>query len=249
MGIVVALGCAAAEFGDGARAYVPAVFRTCASVPWSPPSLQDQRRHLGRNPRWSTADRSDPLPALEFPFILRIRSASISYDQSELGGLWTLTRRTPQQLAGCPQTGGPRRHYVVLVKGWKVERAELSDEGNIVAHGRPVPGRLQVLNFPGYGNREGVVRRHLTLERSDAPGCAISSVAGSTAAYSNIFAPAANCAAVREALTEADEAEEWGALPSGAVCATVERGSGERATCVDRAGRAIRFDVSYEEFG
>ncbi|MBB4662377.1 hypothetical protein [Conexibacter arvalis] len=246
--IAIALGVAGAERGAGARADVPAVFRTCASVPWKAPSLAAQRRHLGRNPRWSTADRSDPLPALEFPFILRIRSASISYDQSELGGLWTLRRGTRRALSRCPQTGGPRRHHIVVVKGWRVERAELTEGGDLVAYGRPRPGRLQVLNFPGYGNREGFVQRRLTLERSDAPGCAISSTTGVVTRYANVFAAAMSCAEVRAALAEVDEAEEWGALPSGIVCASVDRGyAGERVTCTDGGSRSMRFDFSYEE--
>lgn len=228
-----------------AQAAVPARFRVCASVEWTPPSLDAQRRRLGRNPRWSEADRADPLPALQFPFIVRLRSGSISYDQGELGGLWTVSRRARSRLIRCPYPGGPRRNYVVFVKGWRVTRAELADSGEVVAYGTPWPGRLQVLHFPGYGTVQGLGQRRFSLERTDAPGCAIDSIASPIANYYDLDGRGIGCAELRLLQVALDESPDWAGPTQGFTCAAgLSNVVWLRVACADGTGRTLRFSYS-----
>ena len=232
-----------------ASANVPAVFRVCATVPWKAPSLVQQRRHLSRNPRWSPADRADPGPALEFPFVVQIRSGSISYDQGQLAGLWTLGERAARRLDRCPFTGGRRRNYEVLLKDWHVTRVELTDAGDLIASGQPQPGQVEALHFPGYGNREGSVRRTLTLERTDAAGCAISSLEGLSGTYDALHGDGLTCAEVRQLVDALDLSDEWAAPALGFSCAEGDSGySGQRIACADGAGRTLRFGFSGGDF-
>lgn len=247
---------AAALFGttavtspETARADLPAVYRVCARVPWREPTVAQQRSHLGRNPRWSPTDRSDPAPVLQFPFVVRIRSASISTDQIALGGLWTLRRTAARQVASCPFTGGPRRNYIVLLKGMAPERATLADDGGIVISAHPRPGRLYALNFPGYGNREGSSTRQVTLSRSDTPGCAISAVENPPAIYDALLGVGVGCDELRALQVQLDENDDWKPPAAGFTCALGARGyGGGRVTCVDGAGRSVRFAYSEAQF-
>lgn len=241
--VLALLACGA--IATQARADVPAVFRVCTTVPWTAPSLAQQRRHLSRNSRWWPADRSDPGPALDFPFVVRIRSGSISYDEDQLGGLWTLGKRAAKRLAACPFVGGPRRNFEVLLKGWHVTHVELTDAGDLVASGQPQPGQVEALHFPGYGNREGSVNRTLTLERADAPGCAISSLEGDLGEYSELLGVGLSCADVRQLQGELDLSDDWTAPVLGFACAQGDSGYyGERIACADGTSRTLRFGFS-----
>ncbi len=228
-----------------ASANVPAVFRVCTTVPWKTPTLAQQRQHLSRNPRWSPADRSDPGPALDFPFVIRIRSGSISYDQDQLGGLWTLGKRSSKRLVACPFVGGPRRNYEVWLKGWHVTRVELTDAGGLIASGVPRLGQVEALHFPGYGNREGSINRTLTLERADAPECAISSIEGDLGEYDDLLGLGLTCAQVLELQGALDHSDDWTVPVLGFTCAEGDTGySGERVSCADGAGLTLRFGFS-----
>lgn len=225
-----------------AVADVPAVYRVCAAVPWKAPTLTQQRRHLSRNARWWATDRADPGPMLDFPFIQRIRSGSISFDQDELGGMWTLGRRSARRLARCPFAGGPRRNYEVWLKGWQVTHVVLTDDGNLVADGHPAPGQVQDLHFPGYGDRDGSANRSLTLERTDAPGCAISSLQGDQGEYDELLGIGLSCADVRQLQAELDQSFDWTAPVLGFACAVGDTGyTGQRVRCADATGRTLRF--------
>jgi hypothetical protein len=229
-----------------ARADVPAVYEVCATVPWKPPSLVAQRRHLATNPRWSPGDRSDPLPALRFPFIIRIRSASISGDQSALGGLWTLGKRAATRIGRCPSPGGLRHNYELLLKGWEFDHVDLSDSGDLVAYGHPDPGHLQDLHFPGYGNPLGMVERQVTLERTDAPGCAISAIDNGHAVYDELLSTGVACGEMRQLVADLDDANSWRGPVDGFTCARGVRGyNGNHVNCVDATGRTVRF--GYQE--
>ncbi|HST38422.1 MAG TPA: hypothetical protein VLK58_02885 [Conexibacter sp.] len=242
-------GTAAVTSPQTARAALPAVYRVCASVPWREPTVAQQRSHLGRNPRWSPADRSDPAPALQFPFVVRIRSASISTDQMALGGLWTLGRAATRRVASCPFTGGPRRNYIVLLKGMAPERATLADDGGIVISAHRQQGRLYALNFPGYGNREGSSTRQVTLSRSDAPGCAISAIENPPAIYDALLGVGVGCDELHSLQVQLDENDDWRLPAAGFTCAVGARGyGGGRVTCSDGAGRSVRFGYSEAQF-
>jgi hypothetical protein len=233
-----------------ARANVPAVYRVCATVPWKAPSLEQQRRHLNRNSRWSPADRADPGPALEFPFVIQVRSGSISYDQGQLAGLWTLGKRAAKRLdSRCPFVGGPRRNYEVLLKGWHVTRVELTDVGDLIASGQPQAGQVEALHFPGYGNRDGFIDRTITLERADAPGCAISSIEGESGSYGDLFGVGMSCADVLQLQGALDVSFDWTEPVLGFSCAEGDSGySGQRIACADGTGRTLRFGFSDESF-
>jgi hypothetical protein len=244
---LVLLGCCllAGVTATRASANVPAVFRVCATVPWKAPSLSEQRRHLSRNPRWSPTDRSDPGPVLEFPFVIQIRSGSISYDQGQLAGLWTLGKRAGRRLDRCPFVGGKRRNYEVLLKGWHVTRVELTNSGDLIASGHPRPGQVEALHFPGYGNREGFIDRSITLERADSPGCAISSLEGDLGSYGSLLGIGMGCAEMLQLQSELDQSFDWTEPVLGFTCAEGDSGySGQRIACADGAGRTLRFGFS-----
>src|SRR4051794_14929412 len=168
-----------ASAASAAEGDAPIAYSVCAQVPWAAPSLDQQRRHLAPNSRWPTGERADPRFNFEFPFFVVVRSGSISYDQTILSGLWTLSARSARRIGrGCGQPGGRRRTFQISLNGWSADAAFLSANGSIVLDAHPSSGLVQVLEFPGYGRRDGISSRQVVLRQSDAPGCAISTING-----------------------------------------------------------------------
>jgi hypothetical protein len=190
--VTLSIGASAASAAEGDA---PIAYSVCAQVPWVAPSLDQQRRHLAPNSRWPTGERADPRFNSQFPFFVVVRSGSISYDQTNLSGLWTLSARSGRRIGrGCGQPGGRRRTFQVSLNGWSADAAFLSADGSIVLDAHPSSGLVQVLEFPGYGRRDGISSRQVVLRQSDAPGCAISTIDGAEdTSFSNVQGLGLDC--------------------------------------------------------
>lgn len=236
-----------------AKADVPARYRVCASVSWKKPSRDVQGRHLARNARWSKGDRNSPVFQLDFPFHVRVRSGSISYDQTELSGMWTLTRNAWKTINRCPFIGGPGRNFGITLRAWTAERSVLTSSGDLIVYAHPQASHLEELLFPGYGNRSGFSGRDVTLVRTDAPGCAISSITSdeSSYRYGDVLGIGLDCDATRALVGQVDVADDFDTTVGGFSCASGLQGySGIQETCVGGAGQALRmgyYDTSSDQ--
>jgi hypothetical protein len=234
---------------SSAPAQAPAPFRVCAQLPWRPPSLELQRAHLGRNPRWSPGDRADPSALLDFPFYVRVASGSISYDQRNLYGLWNLSERSYNRIYDrCGQAGGRSRRFIVALKAWSAESAALEDDGGIVIDGHPTGAGVQMLLFPGYGTRSGFANRRVTLRRTDSTGCAISGIGDEPGpSYSNIESTGADCAETLLVVQAFASAGNTDTDAAGYGCVTgLEGYYGRQVRCVSQTdpGRLVRFQYA-----
>jgi hypothetical protein len=239
---------------SSAPAQAPAPFRVCAQLPWRPPSLELHRAHLGRNPRWSPGDRADPSALLDFPFYVRVASASISYDQHNLYGLWNLSDRSYNRIYDrCGQAGGRNRRFIVALKAWTAESAALEDDGGIVIDGHPTGSGVQMLLFPGYGTRSGFANRRVTLRRTDSPGCAISDIGDEPGPfYSNVQGTSADCAETSLVVQAFATAGNVDTDAAGYSCVTgLEGYYGRQVRCVSQSdpSRLVRFQYALPSDG
>lgn len=227
-----------------ASADVPASYRVCATYSWQKPSIAAQRRHLRRNPRWSRGDRTNPAFILEFPFDIRILSASIGYDLNELGGLWAKARR----ISGgrCPYPGGPKRNMLLALRAWSIDSASINDAGDVNIVARPAAKRLQWVVFPGYSTKYGEENRVVTLSRSDTPGCAISRHdTDDGGQFERIYADGLDCATTRMFVSQLNSIPSFSGTVGDFTCARALRGYyGQQISCLAADGRSIRLHYS-----
>lgn len=240
--VAVALG-----GGQAARADVPAIYRVCADVPWNKPSPRAERRHLLTNSRWGAGERADPSFLLDFPFVVRVLSASINTDLTALNGYWTLSARSWRTIdRRCPIPGGSRRNFGVYLKGWAVQRAVLADAGGLTIYATPRPGRFQVLNFPGYNSRSGYSGRRVTLINPGARSCFISSLSvDDDTSYNYLQTVGLDC---QETVAVTDALEEAQALDGAFGRLTCASGQvawgGVTVTCRSPDGEKLRLRYS-----
>ncbi len=250
--IVTLVALAAVVFGASAlepqraEAATPVSYRVCADVPWSKPSVAQQRKHLGKNARWPVGDRSNPSFYMDFPFVIRLRSGSISYDQNVLSGMWTLSRGSIKKLNRyCPFPGGRNRDFVVRFPGWSVKAIQRDQQGNLEAVGSTRPGRMQVVNIRGAMDRDGVDPPRLTMTTPDASSCFISAIGNyDDGIYRNISGANVRCqelAALVEVYSNSPKFEgQFGRF----TCREGQSGyTGVQVTCFADNGAIVRMGV------